>query len=306
MLSIQEVGTQIFEKKPQSFYVMNGVEYGIKLKYIDMIAELYGGRKEEIPKVADILSIMSKKRIIPLQPTVYIVRYDDEFMSSLNETTAKKIASCKIVGTIVAIYSNPKYTSKLDKYLPQYSVSIDAVNKNFILKYLKTDFPDLPDRFVTLACNMCTDYYHGKIICNAMQTVKSNALYELSDIELKSFFGVDNVKSDAEVRVGVASRNFAYLLSVLEDYEGQLDRFVYAILSTVIDIEKLLRDKRVQSDIREYVSGWTLEDVYNMFMNAYGELMKLRSISQNPENSIIYLISLLQFSRIPSIEAMQY
>ena len=86
MLTIQEVGTEILTHNPRKLYVMVGQEYGVKMKYVDILAEYYG-KKEEMSSMSDVINIMNTKHIIPLQPAVYIVRYDESFISCLLYTS---------------------------------------------------------------------------------------------------------------------------------------------------------------------------------------------------------------------------
>lgn len=305
MLSVQEVGTQILGGTPGKFYVLGGAEHGVKEKYIAILEQHYGN-KIESPTVQELISMMSKKHIVPLQPTVYVVRYDESFVSSLSDATAKKIESTNIIGTIVCIYESPKHLTKLDKHLPNYTASIDAVSPQFIEKYLHTDFPKLPDRLIKAAVDMSTDYGQAKNICRCMSQVSPESLFSKSDEELAKLFGCNDASTEAQVRKGIASRQFNYLIAVSEKYPDDADRILYAILQTMIELDKLLDNSRVQSDIRDFVKLWTREDVYYMFMNTYSELNKLRSMSSyDANNSLIYLFGLLKFQRIPSPEVMK-
>ena len=305
MLSVQEVGTQILGGTPGKFYVLGGVEHGVKEKYIAILEQHYGN-KIESPTVQELISMMSKKHIVPLQPTVYVVRYDESFVSSLSDATAKKIESTNIIGTIVCIYESPKHLTKLDKHLPNYTASIDAVSPQFIEKYLHTDFPKLPDRLIKAAVDMSTDYGQAKNICRCMSQVSPESLFSKSDEELAKLFGCNDTSTEAQVRKGIASRQFKYLVGVVEKYPEDADRILYAILQTMIELDKLLDNSRAQSDIRDFVKLWTREDVYYMFMNTYSELNKLRSMSSyDTNNSLIYLFGLLKFERIPSPEVMK-
>ena len=305
MLSVQEVGTQILGGTPGKFYVLGGVEHGVKEKYIAILEQHYGN-KIESPTVQELISMMSKKHIVPLQPTVYVVRYDESFVSSLSDATAKKIESTNIIGTIVCIYESPKHLTKLDKHLPNYTASIDAVSPQFIEKYLHTDFPKLPDRLIKAAVDMSTDYGQAKNICRCMSQVSPESLFSKSDEELAKLFGCNDTSTEAQVRKGIASRQFKYLVGVVEKYPEDADRILYAILQTMIELDKLLDNSRAQSDIRDFVKLWTREDVYYMFMNTYSELNKLRSMSSyDTNNSLIYPFGLLKFERIPSPEVMK-
>lgn len=304
MISIQELGMQILNHAPQKFYIFGGSEYGIKMRYIDELADYYGS-KEEYSSVSDLLSFMSTKHIIPLKPTVYIIRYDDLFYSQISEKYATRIKNCNIVGTVICIYDTQKIITKMDKYLPEYTAVIDSVNPQFVAKYLKKDFPSIPDRLINVAVNCSTDYGQAKNICTSM-TFDLEGVSKLSDEDIKTLFGHQDLSTQTQLRQGIAAKNFGYLMKVLETYDGQIDNVIYTILQTMIDMDKLFSSRYGQSDIKEYMSMWKREDVYYMFMHAYNELKKLRSNSSyDINNSIIYLFGLLKFSSIPSLEEMK-
>ena len=92
MLTIQEVGQEVLTGTPKKFYAFVGSEYGVKEKYIELLSNHYG-RKVESESVQDILNIMKTRHIIPLQPTLYVVRYDESFISTLSNSTAVTIAN---------------------------------------------------------------------------------------------------------------------------------------------------------------------------------------------------------------------
>ncbi len=304
MLSIQEVGTEILGKNPGKFYVMIGTEYGIKMKYINMISDVYGSEVVESPSVSNLMTLMSTKHFIPLKPKVYVVRYDDEFLTGLDASSEETIRSSKIVGTIVVIYEGSKNLQKLDKYLPNYTVSIDNVSSKYLSSYLHKDFPNLPDKLIYTAVRISSDYNNAVNICNCMSAVPVERLYSLDDSEFDSLFGHSSKSNDAIVRKCIASKNFSSCMKAYTNYTGTDDEFIYNILSTMIELEKILGNKFVESDIRKYEKLWKMEDVYNMFMNTYSEINKLRSYSQSSEESIIYLLSLLSFLNVPSVEVM--
>ena len=305
MLSIQDVGTEILENRPRHFYVMLGKEYGIKLKYIQMIAEHYSSDTVDSPSVSDLLRFMSTRHLIPPEPKVYVVRYDEEFLSSLDEKSSVSIQSTKIIGTIVCIYESDRSVQKFDKYLPNYTVSIDNVSDRFMKLYLHKDFPNLPDKLIDTAVRISSDYNNAQNICRCMSCVNVDILYKLDDKQLNSLFGYQISSGDNSVKLAIASRNFSYANSIYDNYTGTDDEFIYTVLSTMVELEKVLTNKFVESDIRKYSKLWTLEDIYNMFMNSYEELKKLRSYSQASSESIIYLMSLLQFKKIPQVEVLR-
>lgn len=304
MLTIQDLGMQILNHTPQKFYIFGGTEHGIKTRYLEELANHYG-EVEEHTSVSDIISLMNTRHIIPLKPKLYIVRYDEVFQSQISEKTANRIKNTRILGTIVCIYSNPKVVSKMDKFLPEYTATIDAVSPQFVFKYLKSDFPDLPDRLINVALKCSTDYGQAKSICNSM-TFDTAEINKLQDSEIERIFGYQTLSTQTQIRQGIAARNFNYLLDIMSRYDGELDSILYSILQTMIDMDKLMTSKFGNSDIRDYVKLWKPQDVYYMFMHTYDELKKLRSNSSyDVSNSLIYLFGLLKFQSIPSIEEMR-
>ena len=305
MISIQDVGTQILSNTPKKFYVFLGSEYGIKDKYLQILKNHYGEQIES-PDVTGLINMMRTKHIIPLTPKLYVVRYDEEFVASVSSSTQSLIDTTNIVGTIVCIYEQAKHANKLAKYLPEYSVSLDAVSPQFVKKYLHSDFPELPDRLLDVAVSATSNYSQARNMCRCMSAIPASMIYNLSDSELTKLFGCNDISTEAQIKAGVASRNFHHLLTLYEKYPDNVDSMMYTILSTMIELDKLMDNSYAQSDIKMYLKRWTRQDIYYMFVNTYQELQKLRSASSHDaENSLVYLISLLNFPSIPSPEVMK-
>lgn len=304
MISVQELGTSILSDSPSKFYIIGGQEYGVKDKYISKLERLYG-EKFEYPTVISVIELMSKKHIIPLQPALYVVRYDETFVSQISTAIAEKIRRCKIIGTLVCVYSDTKHIEKLDKFLPEYVSAIDSVNPKFIEKYLHSDFPHLDDRSIKVAVNAASNYGHARNICKSMMYASPESLAKMDETKLASLFGCIQFSTDAEFQQGVAAKNFKYLVKLLDRYEGDLDSLIYTVLQTSLEMEKVLCSKYSNSELAKYSKNWTYQDCYYLFMNAYAELEKLRSnTSSNAYDSLIYLFGLLTFKNIPSVEAM--
>jgi len=301
MLTIQEVGTEIMKGTPRSFYVMTGSEYGIKRMYIQYLKDRYKNYKEA-DSVESVLSTMTTKHFVPLQPTVYVVRYDEDFIATMNEKTASRIKSINIIGTIVCLYESSKHCSKVEKYLEDFTVHIENINSVFIRKYLKRDFPDLPDHCIDAAVESCVDWYEAELMCRCMMLDDMNHLRQTNKKDLKFSFGKVPELDDKFIKPIIASRDFSRLLYLLDKKEGEEDSLVYSILSTMLDLEKLSSNKYTESELRQYLKNWTLKDIYNMFMQTYQKLKLLRSTSSDSKNVMMYLITLMQFSEIPSLE----
>lgn len=303
MLTIQEVGTEIMKGHPRSFYIMTGSEYGIKKMYIKYLQEYYHSYKEA-DSVESILSTMNTKHFVPLHPTVYVVRYDESFINSLNDKTSSKIRNTNIIGTIVCLYESDKHTSKVEKYLGDYTVHIERVNSTFIKKYLKKDFPRLDDLCIEAAVESCVDWYEAENMCRCMMLDKPEHLRTQSKEDLKVTFGKAQELDEKAIKPIVASRNFNSLLYLMTKKEGEEDSILYSILSTMLELEKIHTNKYAESDLKKYQKDWPLSDIYNMFMQTYQQLKYMRSISPDPKNVLLYLITLMQFQEIPSVEVM--
>ena len=304
MISLQEAGTQILGGSPGKFYILLGEEFGVKTKYIEAMTATYG-EAVEAASVTEVLSLFKTKHLIPIKPKLYIVRYDDTFVTSLTEAVAKQVKSAKIIGTVVCIYENAKHNAKLDKFLGEYTVMIDKVSPQFIRKYLHNDYPNLPDRLINIAESISANYGHARRICESMSNADVSRIFKLTDSEISKLFGYSDLATEQEIKRGVAGRNFNYLIQLVDRYDGEVDSLLYAILSTMLELDSNMDNPRRQSDLREFTKRWTREDIYYMFSQTYEVLKKLRSISvADPKNLLIYLLGLLQFDRIPSLEVM--
>ena len=303
MLTIQQVGTEIMSGNPKHFYVMTGSEYGIKQMYIQYLKDHYNEYKES-DTVESILSTMTTKHFVPLQPAVYVVRYDEEFLSTLNDKSASRIKNINIIGTIVCLYESPKHCTKVEKYLDDFTVHIDKISSVFIRKYLQRDFPNLPDHCIDAAVESCVDWYEAESMCRCMMLDDMNHLRQTDKKTLKYSFGKVTELDEKFVKPIIASRDFSRLLYLVDKKEGDEDSLIYSMLSTMLDLEKLSSNSNIESELRQYVDRWNLKDIYNMFMQVYNQLKLLRSISADAKNSLLYLITLMQFSEIPSVEEM--
>ena len=304
MISIQDLGLSIMSDSPKPFYVVGGQEYGIKDKYIKTLTTHYGN-KEEYPSVSAVIDFMSVKHLVPVPPAVYIVRYDETFVSAVDAKLAERIRKLRVNGTIFCVYDDPKHLAKIDKFLPDCTATIDAVNPKFVEKYLHDDFPKLDDRSIRIATNCAVSYGHARTICASMQYADPTTLANMSESALSFLFGCSNAAQEADIQRAIAGRNFNSAIKLLESYEGNLDNLVYTVLQTMIELEKCITSKYATSSLRDYSKFWTLEDVYNMFMNAYAELDELRSnTSTDVKSSLIYLFGLFTFRHVPAVEVM--
>lgn len=304
MLSIQQVGTEILGNAPRDFYVFGGSEYGIKRKYIQHLTTYYRDNKVEAASVLDVLNLMCVKHLIPLVPSVYVIRYDEAFLSQLNVPLINKFKSAKIVGTIVCIYEDSRSITKLNKFFPDNVASIEPVNQNMVMKYLRSDYPQLDDRFIQISATISDNYGHAQCICNSLSFCKGTILQSMTDAEIASLFGKEATYTDAQLKEAIASRSFRSVMSCLPSFVDRLDSVLYSFLSVAVELDKIFDNRWVDSDLSKFAKKWTRKDIYNLFMQAFHQLELIRSISADPTNCIYFLAALLHFKQIPSVKEL--
>ena len=303
MLSIQELGLSIMSDSPKNLYILGGSEYGMKDKYIDILCSKIGPQIQ-YPDFLSVLDLMTGFRIIPLEPQVYIIRYDKSFFSKLGPALVDRFNSLKIVGTIVLLYEDDADIAKLDKYFPDNTAIINAIDPKHMAKYLCQDFPDLDQTVIKYAATRSCNYYQAKNICRCLNCIKDEII--LTEAQIVSLFDLNTYKTEEDIQIAVASRNFRDYVLAIDSYDGDLTRILYAILRTMIELDKLMDNKYTDSPLKKYVSEWTRPDVYYMFNHTYRILQSLRQgVTANIEDILIYLGALFKFKRIPDLEVLQ-
>ena len=303
MLSIQELGLSIMSDSPKNLYILGGSEYGIKDKYIDILCSKIGPQIQ-YPDFLSVLDLMTGFRIIPLEPQVYIIRYDKSFFSKLGPALVDRFNSLKIVGTIVLLYEDDADIAKLDKYFPDNTAVINAIDSKHMAKYLGQDFPNLDQHTIKYAAERSCNYYQAKNICRCLNCIKDEII--LTEAQIVSLFDLNTFKAEEDIQIAVASRNFRDYILAIDSYDGDLTRVLYTILRTMIELDKLMDNKYTDSPLKKYVSEWTRPDVYYMFNHTYRILQSLRQgVTANIEDILVYLGALFKFKRIPDLEVLQ-
>lgn len=302
MLTIQDLGLSIMGDTPKNLYILGGSEYGIKDKYIDILCSKIGPQIQ-YPDFLSVLDLMTGFRIIPLQPQVYVIRYDKSFFSKLGPALVDKFNSLKIIGVIVLLYEDDADISKLDKYFPNNTAIINAIDAKHMIKYLTQDFPDLDSTTIKYAATKSGNYYQAKNICRCLNCIKDEIL--LTESQIASLFDLNTYKTEEDIQLAVASRNFRDYILAIENYDGDQTRVLYTILRTMIELDKIMDNKYSDSPLKKYIKDWTRPDIYYMFNHTYRILQSLRhGITANMDDIFIYLGALFKFQRIPDLEAL--
>lgn len=304
MLSIQEIGKEILTDNPKKFYFLCGPEFGIKTKYIEHLTDYYNNNVAECPTVESVLKLFEKKTLFPTPNSLYIVRYDETFISKLSEY--KDITSFdRIRGTMVAIYVNEAHANKLDKVFPYNTASIDNVATQYVVKYLTSDFPNLSKDKIKIVSEIASDYNQAKLMCFDLSMLPETKLNTLNKSSISKLFGLSSKSTETAIRLNVAGRSFSNLVKLIENYSEDLQTIYYTILQTMIELDKIYDSKYANSDIKEYKPLWSREDIYYMFNHTYNKLIESRSGSTDVKESLVFLFGLLNYQRIPSVTAMK-
>lgn len=298
MLDVQTVGTEILTNKPRSFYVFCGDGYGIKCKYLSILKTFYGEQVEG-GTVEDLINMMNTKRIIPLEDKLYVVRYDEKFISSLSDAYADKISNSNIKGTIVCIYQDIKHQDKLLKYLPDNTVILSEVSEKLIHKYLSQDFPEFNSSIIDFICKISENYAQAQIIANCLLYLPDEMFKTLSQSSIAKSLGYKASLTEDIFKQYIADRNYHLCVQFIENYDS-LDNLIYSILSTMLELEKCKCKGGNNSIFYNQSKNWSINDIFLMFQNTYVELEKLRSMSSyNIKDCLLYLVSMLPLSPIP-------
>lgn len=303
MLNIQTVGKQIFSGHPQKFYCFCGSEYGVKYKYLQKLKEHYGNLVE-CESVMDLLKQFSIKQFIPIPDSVYVVRYDDTFISSLSKDTFSILQNIDIGGTIICIYESDSDMKKLYKFLPECSVSFDPIDKRFIKKYISEGYPQLPEMLVHNIVEVSDSYNEANIIASNLILLSESVRGELHKQDLMKLFGKSSRYSAEQLQQGVAARNYRYLCDAIEQFDDK-NFVIYNIHTALLELDKLFYNPKLNNNFSQYKKCWNHSDILTMILQVYNGLKLLRTVTSDVESVVWNLIAMLQFSPIPSVEQIE-
>ena len=296
MLSIQETGLSILGDSPKNFYILGGSEYGIKERYIEILESKIGS-KIEYDKVTDVITMMSKYHIIPLEPHVYVIRYDKDFLTQAKDMVGR-LQSLEIIGTIVLVYEDPKDLAKLDKVFPDSTSSIDPIDAKHMAKYLTADFEGINPQIVKNVTKHVHNYYQAKNICRCLYAIQDTTL--LTEKQILSLFGLQLNYTEEDLQVAIASRNFNAITYITDHYDGDVFGILYQILRVMIELDKIKSSRYSNSPLRDYARKWTVADIYWMFNHTYDAIKSLREgYTVDVSDVITYLGALMVFKNVP-------
>ncbi len=294
MIDIRDAGTEVFVyHKPRKFYAFCGEEYGVKLRYMAEIIKTHGGKSTLFDSVRSVMTMLNAERIFQLEPTTYIIRYDQSFIKDLDADSSYEIDSLDFDGTVIVLYESDSDLKKCEKWIPEYTVKFDPVNRDFLKKYLEQDYPDLGYSGIEIAVGIGHSYIGAQMICESL----SNLDFSANAGQIRYALSPRFFASTSAFRNGVAARDFRYCVQIMESSEDDAYSFLYAILNTMLEIEKCIGNEKAKSWASRYVGNWTSYDAVTVFSNAYRALKESRTLlSYDVKAAIIRILSSMRFS----------
>lgn len=303
MRSIQDVGAEILGMHPGKLYIFTGKNYGIKKKYIAKVKEAYGGKYLEVDNIEYLIKLSTTKRILPLQPTVYISRHDSKFVSDLSEKNKTTLDKINLPGTVIIVYDDTKQCDKVEKYLSDNCVRFEDISPNVVKKYLVKDYPNIPESIIDYIIGKSADYARCDTICQQLNELNTSEITGLSDAEISKIFYMSSEYSQDKLKAAVIHRNSDYLFRYFES-GNDISDFPYIIFGALVDIEKELSGKLYRNS-DNISKSWTFNDVYNLYDITYRLFIKSRSETIDIKNMMCLIVSLLRYNPIPAWEDIQ-
>lgn len=301
MISIQQAGVEILGNSPRSLYFFCGPEYGVKQKYVDHLSQLYGCAVQ-VETLRELFRSFERKSLVSSRDTLYVCRYDSDFVKKCDSNEAKKVLSHNVNGCVVCIYDDEKQYKKLDKLFPDNVVRFDNVSDKYVVRYLESDYPGLDDHYVKLVSSRCPGGYgQAKVVCGQLSLLGSK-ISTIEDEDILRTFGLAKAYTEDQMMLAAASRSFSGVMAVVDTFEDDLSYLINGLCHVSIELDKAMDKRNSNSPYAKYVRKWTREDVYNFFEQAYVQTLKLRSNSSMcAYDSLVYLAALLKFRNIPSV-----
>lgn len=286
MLTIQEVGNEILTNHPRRFYVFCGTENGVKDKYIEHLQSFYG-KKVEMDSFAELASQLQFPPLVSI-PTLYVIRYDKEFLSKVNEQTAEQIENLYIDGTVIMIYSE-NASSKVVKHLGDYTIDIAPLNDMLKLKYLSQEFPQISSIVLGNVIKLANDYVSARNVCSCISRLPAMKVNDLSAEDIDKTFIIRAGVDEGAIRNDIFSRDVCKALTDLDNYDGDKNYLFYNIMNTMTTLEK--QNNR----------GWNKEDIVLFNDLAYRFLLGSRTIYVDLYNLLVILFCSMGVSPIPKL-----
>lgn len=291
MLSILDIAKDIQSGSLRKCYFFTGPDYGVKLQYLNTFATMCDNNVQELDSFESVQNLLSRRTLIPRPKTEYIVRY-----SQLSDIKSCNLSSLKFFGTIVCIEDSDDLESKISKLYPENTVRFNHLTPTTCFKHLSSNYSKLPTRLVECISRWDVDYLDACNMCEALSALDTNMLSTMNELDIKKLFDYNNSYASQRLKSAVLARDFKYAIRQVDLFDEDVSFLFYDILSSYLDIIKVLEKPSYSSYAKQYSNRWTLSSAKYMYRITFDQLNKIRMYpNYDPKDALIYVLALLQF-----------
>ena len=157
-MDVNEIKSQIKNKKLNHFYIFTGDEWKVQQIYIQQIAKVSKLKITYIDTITDVWSQINNKGFMK-NPMCYVVRDDDVILQ--NDKVQMRLNTIKS-DIVILLLSNIDKRTKFYKIYKNKIVEFNSLNPDILKKYIQKEV-DLTDKNYKLLMDIC-DYNYGRCL----------------------------------------------------------------------------------------------------------------------------------------------
>lgn len=253
MLSIQEAAKEIFLGTPKQFYFFTGPDYGVKLQYINKLVTMFNNTEYEFDTLQEAYESLNKKTLIPRQPAVYIVRYDNQSAS-----LSVDIGRLKFPGILISIIDDESIESKLDKKYSNNVIRFNHMTVPIIFKNLSKGFPKIPSNIIEIVSSLDIDFYEAQLMCLSLSYLSKEDLDTFTRRDIIKLFDYNQSFDELRFKKAILNRDYKTAEYEVNKYQDEKSSLIYSILSAYLEVLKCLDNKRRDSYAQSFVDKLSL------------------------------------------------
>lgn len=157
-MDVNEIKSQIKNKKLDHFYIFTGDEWKVQQIYIQQIAKVSKLKITYIDTITDVWSQINNKGFMK-NPMCYVVRDDDVILQ--NDKVQMRLNTIKS-DIVILLLSNIDKRTKFYKIYKNKIVEFNSLKPDILKKYIQKEV-DLTDKNYKLLMDIC-DYNYGRCL----------------------------------------------------------------------------------------------------------------------------------------------
>ena len=222
-----------------------------------------------------------KKSLGRFLSLIFIVMLGSAFFSGIRE------ASSDMIKTMDEYYDN---TLLMDYKI----VSTMGLTDSDVIS-----IKELSDDLIYIVLDTSNEYMDAYLKCYALNSCEEPASI-VDRYDILDAFGYSHISDVDMLKSSIIQRNFKKCMKCIRTID--LNKVYYTILNSMVEMENIMSNPFYKSNLRKYKKLWTFQDVYNMYQITYYFLKQSRSYYFDIESNIIFVLGLMMFQSIPSLE----